>query len=117
MLNFIISFIQVFFQLAGAGLLFFAGTVSFFQYLSSKPWETSRKGLSNSEQIRIALGQKIVFALEFFIIADAVTTILKPGIDELIQLIIIVAIRTALSFFISRELYTLHDFRKKEGHD
>lgn len=117
MLNILISFIQIFFQLTGALLLFFAGSVSLFQYISNKPWETSRKGLSNSEQIRIALGQKIVFALEFFIIADAVTTILKPGVEELIQLVIIVGIRTALSFFISRELYTMHDFRKKEGHD
>lgn len=103
-----INLAQTFFHLIGFSVLFLAGISATVYYYSYKPWEVNDEMQRKIEKARVSFGQKIVFGLEFFIVADAVTTILKPTIDELLRLALIVVIRTVLSFFLSRELYTRH---------
>jgi uncharacterized membrane protein len=97
------------FQAIGFVVLLMAGISSSVYYFSYRPWEVDAHLQKKIELARVAFGQKIVFALEFFIVADVVQTILKPSVEELIQLGLIVIIRTILSFFLSRELYTHHN--------
>ncbi len=61
---------------------------------------------------RVSLGGYILAALEFLIVADILFTILRRTLDELYILALLTAIRTALSWFLTREL---RELRKDEG--
>jgi len=54
-------------------------------------------------QIRREFTDKIVFGLEFLISADILATLLSPTQQDLINLAVVVVIRTVLGFFLSKE--------------
>ncbi|MFO8081198.1 MAG: DUF1622 domain-containing protein [Armatimonadota bacterium] len=54
--------------------------------------------------VRQDLGYYILLGLEFLIAADIIRTILHPGLEELGVLGAIVAIRTVISHFLTREM-------------
>ncbi len=56
------------------------------------------------EMLRHHLGSYLLLGLEFLIAADIIRTITKPTLDEIAILGSIVAIRTILDFFLSREI-------------
>src|SRR5881392_193454 len=56
------------------------------------------------EQIRLNLGRSLSLALEFLLAADIVQTAVAPTWEEIGQLAAIVTIRTALNFFLQREI-------------
>jgi uncharacterized membrane protein len=64
-----------------------------------------------AERLRIAFGQKIVFALEFLVAADILKTLKDPNVNESIRLAILVVIRVILSYFIDREIHQ-HTLKK-----
>ncbi len=53
---------------------------------------------------RCDLGIKLVFALELMIISDLLHTVVSRTLDDLWFLAALVAIRTIISFFLSREI-------------
>lgn len=53
--------------------------------------------------VRRELTDKIVFGLEFLIASDILTTLLSPTQEDLINLAVVVVIRTVLGYFLSRE--------------
>lgn len=55
-------------------------------------------------RIRIDFGNYILLGLQFLIAADIIETILKPEVEELIELGGIVIIRILLSYFLTREI-------------
>ena len=54
-------------------------------------------------QIRRDFTDKIVFGLEFLIAADILATLLSPTQQDLINLTVVVVIRTILGYFLSKE--------------
>lgn len=54
--------------------------------------------------VRRDLGIKLVFALELMIISDLLHTVVSRTLDDLLFLAALVAIRTIISFFLSREI-------------
>lgn len=56
------------------------------------------------EKIRYNLGRHLLLGLEFLIAADIMRTIAQPSLEQVLVLAIIVAIRTVLSFFLTREI-------------
>jgi len=56
------------------------------------------------EKIRYDLGRHLLLGLEFLIAADVMRTIAQPSLEQVTVLAIIVAIRTVLSFFLTREI-------------
>ncbi len=64
------------------------------------------RGLS---KIRIDFGYYILLGLQFLIAADIIETILKPEMEELIELGGIVVIRILLSYFLTKEINELKD--------
>jgi uncharacterized membrane protein len=54
-------------------------------------------------QIRRDFTDKIVFGLEFLIAADILATLLSPTQQDLINLAVVVVIRTILGYFLSKE--------------
>ncbi len=83
----------------GAILIIYGGfraavTVVIFEF--SKPAFTYN-------QIRREFTDKIVFGLEFLIAADILATLLSPTQQDLINLAVVVVIRTVLGYFLSKE--------------
>ena len=56
------------------------------------------------EDLRLDLGRSLALALEFLLGADILRTAVEPTWDEIARLVAIAAIRTALNFFLQREL-------------
>jgi uncharacterized membrane protein len=54
--------------------------------------------------IRLAFSRYLSLALEFQLASDILTTALKPSWQDLGRLAAIAAIRTALNYFLSREI-------------
>ena len=57
---------------------------------------------------RCDLGTKLVFALELMIVSDLLQTIISRDLDDLIFLGGLVVIRTAISYFLNREIQEVH---------
>jgi uncharacterized membrane protein len=64
-----------------------------------------------NDSIRIKLGSYLVLALEFFISADIVKTVITPTWESVGILGVIVVIRTVLSYFLTKDL---KDFAKQK---
>jgi uncharacterized membrane protein len=57
-----------------------------------------------SESARLDLGRALALSLEFLLAADIVRTAVEPSWDEIGRLAAIAAIRTALNYFLQREI-------------
>jgi uncharacterized membrane protein len=57
-----------------------------------------------SDGIRLGLGRSLALSLEFLLGADILRTAVEPSWDEIGRLAAIAAIRTALNFFLQREI-------------
>jgi uncharacterized membrane protein len=53
---------------------------------------------------RVELGRHILAALEVFIVADLIRTVLELTLDNLLFLATLVTIRSVISFFLEREM-------------
>jgi uncharacterized membrane protein len=84
---------------AGAALIIYGG---FRAIVNVMLLEIKRSSLTYN-QIRRDLTDKIVFGLEFLIAADILATLLSPTQQDLINLAVVVVIRTVLGYFLSRE--------------
>lgn len=54
--------------------------------------------------IRLSLGRFLVLGLEFLLAADILRSAMAPSFEEIGQLAAIAAIRTALNYFLNREI-------------
>ena len=85
--------------IAGAALIIFGGFRAVIRMIL--------RGISRSactyNQIRRDFTDKIVFGLEFLIAADILATLLSPTEQDLINLAVVVIIRTVLGYFLSKE--------------
>ncbi|CAN5568337.1 hypothetical protein BH20ACT19_BH20ACT19_11710 [soil metagenome] len=63
-----------------------------------------RDGERSLSRARLRLGRLLVVGLEFQLAADILRSAVAPSFEEIGQLAAIAAIRTALNFFLEREL-------------
>ena len=63
-----------------------------------------RGGEVPKEAIRLSLGRSLALALEFQVGADILGTALDPTLNDILVLAAVVILRTALNFFLGREL-------------
>ena len=54
--------------------------------------------------VRLTLGRFLALGLEFQLASDVLRTAVAPSFEELAQLAAVAAIRTALNYFLSREI-------------
>ncbi len=95
----IIYFFALLLGIAGAALIIYGGLKAIVKVIILE----FRKGSYTYNVIRRELTDKIVFGLEFLIAADILTTITTPSQEELINLAVVVVIRTILGYFLSKE--------------
>lgn len=105
-------------DLTGITILLIGFIKGFFVFIK---WELDKlKGASGSDvyddvvALRSTLGWYIILALDFLIISDILHSIISPQFEELINLGIIVVLRTAIGFFLGRELMELRHAEQEE---
>lgn len=87
----------------GAALVIAVAVVRAFYAFLRAVWRREAYSLA-LEESRLALGHSLILSLEFLIAADILRTAVAPSWTDIGQLAAIVAIRTALSYFLSYEL-------------
>jgi uncharacterized membrane protein len=95
----IISIFGTALGIVGATLIIYGGIRAVLNVILL---ELSKPALTYN-QIRRAFTDKIVFGLEFLIAADILASLLSPSQQDLINLAVVVIIRTVLGYFLSRE--------------
>lgn len=78
--------------------------------------EFSRDRSASAERMnggRVDLSRYILAGLEVFIVSDIIRTVVLPTLEGLAVLGALVAIRSAISFFLEREVRAIEDERKR----
>ena len=87
---------------AGAALIIFAGTVLAFVRLLARVLRI-RPDISLTS-VRLDLGRFLSLGLDFQLAADLLRTAVAPTFEEIGKLAAVAAIRTALNYFLEREI-------------
>ena len=78
------------------------GFIMYVKLLRKSPLEQSRE----EEGIKQYVGNGLILALDLEVGSDIIATILAPSESDLVSLVVIVAIRIALSWSLSRDIKT-----------
>jgi uncharacterized membrane protein len=88
-------------EAAGAVIIFTGAVIGFVRFLRIA---FRQEGIDPFAKMRLDLGRFLVLGLEFQLAADILRTAVAPDFTSLAQLAAIAAIRTALNFFLGREI-------------
>jgi uncharacterized membrane protein len=99
----IVYYISFSLALFGAILVFYGGIRAAIKVILK---ELLRRSYEYND-IRLDFTNKIVLALEFFIAADLIKSIMQPTLSDVIVLAVIVAIRTVVGYSLNSELKEL----------
>ncbi|MGE3279182.1 MAG: DUF1622 domain-containing protein [Candidatus Altimarinota bacterium] len=98
--------VAFFFDAVGLVFVIGAGVIILHHSLHI-PWKKPRKKSRFSEkdyhQHRAVFVHRIILGLDFFIVADLIKLAFASSFDTLVQILLIVIIRTILSFFLMKE--------------
>lgn len=89
-------------ETAGAVIIFIGAVWAFARFAVALPRDRGQVGGFN--RIRLSLGRFLALGLEFQLAGDVLRTAIAPSFTEIGQLAAIAAIRTALNFFLAREI-------------
>ena len=95
-----VGYLRMTIEAIGAAIVGLGALTTTFRFILSF---FGLKEYTNSE-IRLYLGRYLVLGLEFQVGADILSTAVAPTISEVELLAAIAAIRTALNYFLSKEL-------------
>jgi uncharacterized membrane protein len=89
-------------EAAGALVIFLGAAWAFLQFV--RAGVTRRHLRRTFVSIRLSLGRFLALGLEFQLAGDVLRTAIAPSFTEIGQLAAIAAIRTALNYFLAREI-------------
>lgn len=87
-------------EAAGAAVIFVGAVVAVVKLLRVLP----RRRTEEFSGVRLTLGRFLALGLEFQLASDILSTAVAPTFEELGKLAAVAAIRTALNFFLAREI-------------
>jgi uncharacterized membrane protein len=87
-------------EAAGAAVISVGALVAVFQFLRVLPQRDPEAFVP----VRLTLGRFLALGLEFQLASDILRTTVAPSFEELGKLATVAAIRTALNFFLAREI-------------
>jgi uncharacterized membrane protein len=87
-------------EAAGAVIIFIGAVVAATQFLRVLPQRDPHQFV----RVRLTLGRFLALGLEFQLASDILRTAIAPSFEELGKLAAVAAIRTALNFFLAREI-------------
>jgi uncharacterized membrane protein len=87
---------------AGAVVIFVGAAIAFVRFLDAAV--RHRHEPHRFVAVRLGLGRYLALGLEFQLASDVLRTAVAPTMPEIAQLAAVAAIRTALNYFLGREL-------------
>ncbi|MGI8716394.1 MAG: DUF1622 domain-containing protein [Lapillicoccus sp.] len=87
-------------EAAGALVIFVGAVVAIWKFARALPGRDPEAFVP----VRLSLGRYLALGLEFQLASDVLRTAIAPTFDELGKLAAVAAIRTALNFFLAREI-------------
>lgn len=87
-------------EAAGAVVIFIGAALAVFKFLRALPSRNPER----FTEVRLTLGRFLALGLEFQLASDVLRTAIAPSFEELGKLAAVAAIRTALNFFLAREI-------------
>ena len=90
-------------NILGALIIIWGSIIALQGFVVKEIFERKR-AIELNEAVRLKLGSYLIVGLEFFIASDIIRTIITPSWEGLGILGAIVAIRTVLSYFLTRDL-------------
>jgi uncharacterized membrane protein len=88
-------------EAVGVAIVAVAVVLATVRYLAAL---TTRRQMLVPDSVRLGLGRSLALSLEFLLGADILRTAVEPSWDEIGRLAAIATIRTALNFFLQREI-------------
>jgi uncharacterized membrane protein len=102
-------------EAAGAVIIFIGAVIAAVGFLRALP----RRDPDSFVPVRLRLGRFLALGLEFQLASDILRTAIAPSYEELGKLAVVAAIRTALNFFLAREIkeekVTLAEYDERRG--
>ena len=88
-------------EAAGAAVIFIGALIGVVKFVAALP----RRNPEEFVPVRLSLGRYLALGLEFQLASDVLRTAIAPSFQELGKLAAVAAIRTALNFFLAREIH------------
>jgi uncharacterized membrane protein len=104
-----VDFVIPIVELLGAAVIVLGVVIAFSTYALSE----LRIRPVPYEQVRLLLGRYLLVGLEFQLGADILGTAVSPGFEEIGRLGAIAGIRTALSYFLAKEIGKAREMEEK----
>jgi len=98
-------------EILAAVIIGIAVIKTFFNYFSLL--RSSHSKISK-EEIRVRFGSSVAVSLELLLGADVLATAVAPSWDDIGKLAAIAVLRTALNYFLARELTHIHRMHSEE---
>lgn len=95
-------YLAQFIELLAAVIIFYSSGKSVLKYFKDNASKSA--GYLPNIEIRLNLGKSLAIALELLLGADILKTAIAPSWDEIGKLAAIATLRTALNFFLERDL-------------
>ena len=112
----VLEWLEFLVDIVGIGILCIGFAKGFYFFLKMEMDNiTGSDTFDDILALRSTLGGYIILALDFLIISDIIHSVIKPDFNELINLGIIVVLRTSIGFFLGRELMEMRHSNKKEA--
>lgn len=107
----LVSWLKLMIELTGAIVIAIGVFLAIYQFFLA----LSEKSSDSYTKIRLLLARYLALALEFQLGADILSTAIAPSWDQIGKLGAIAVIRTALNYFLSREMEQEREITKNEA--
>ncbi|WNG89657.1 DUF1622 domain-containing protein [Mycobacterium sp. ITM-2016-00317] len=87
-------------EACGAVVIMIGAVVAIVKFVAA----LARRDLDQFSAVRLTMARFLVLGLEFQLAADVLRTAISPSFEEIGKLAAIAAIRTALNYFLNREI-------------
>jgi len=88
-------------EAAGAIVIFVGAVLAAFKFVRAA---VARRNNEEFVRVRLGLGRYLTLGLEFQLASDVLSTAIAPSFSEIGKLAAIAAIRTALNYFLGKEI-------------
>ena len=88
-------------EAAGALIIFVGAVVATVRFVQAAAHKRTERRFT---RIRLGLGRYLALGLEFQLASDILSTAIAPSFEEIGKLAAIAAIRTALNYFLNKEI-------------
>lgn len=109
----ILSWIAKAIDLIGIIILIYGFTKSLIKYLFVEAKNLKTISVRGLQSVRCEIGIYILLALDFLIASDIIHTVTDLSQKQLIELSILIALRTIIGYFLGKEVNELESVKKE----